>query len=251
MTPQAAESYRTIPGKGASATLEGHPVWIGSHRYVEERGQEPPGLCQRLNELSDAGKSVVVVGNEDHVCGFIAVADAIRPNAREAMRELKLAGIKHIAMLTGDNRATAESVGRETGVDEVLAELLPEDKVAAVEELVKRHGHAGMVGDGVNDAPAMARSSLGIAMGVAGTDAALETADIALMTDDLTRLGWLIGHSRRTLSIIRQNIFLSLAIKALFVALTFAGLASLWAAIAADMGVSLAVVFNALRLLRG
>jgi Cd2+/Zn2+-exporting ATPase len=141
-------------------------------------------------------------------------------------------------------------VGQKAGVDELHPELLPEDKVRMVETLVGRYNQVAMVGDGVNDAPAMARATLGIAMGAAGSDAAIETADIALMSDDLSKLPWLIQHSRRTVGIIRQNITLSLAVKALFVGLTFGGFASLWAAIAADMGVSLVVIFNALRLLR-
>ena len=153
-------------------------------------------------------------------------------------------------MLTGDNLGTANAIAAQTGVDEAFAELLPEDKVAAIERLLKEYGSVAMVGDGVNDAPALARADLGIAMGAAGTDAAIETADIALMNDDLSRLPWLFRHSHRALSVIRFNIFLSLAVKAIFVVLTFAGAASLWGAIAADTGVSLLVVANALRLLR-
>jgi Cd2+/Zn2+-exporting ATPase len=153
-------------------------------------------------------------------------------------------------MLTGDNQGTASVVGAETGVDEVRAELLPADKVAAVESLVAELGTVAMVGDGVNDAPAMARATVGIAMGAVGSDAAIETADIALMSDDLAKLPWLIRHSRRTLAIIRQNIAFSLSVKGLFTVLTFMGAASLWGAIAADMGASLLVVLNGLRLLR-
>jgi Cd2+/Zn2+-exporting ATPase len=153
-------------------------------------------------------------------------------------------------MLTGDNRPTAEAIAQATGMDEVRAELLPDQKVAAVEELVKRHGGVAMVGDGINDAPAMARADLGIAMGVMGTDVAIEAADVALMTDDLSRLPWLLGHSRRVLSIIRGNVAAALGFKALVLVLALFGVASLWMAIAADMGVSLAVVLNALRLLR-
>jgi Cd2+/Zn2+-exporting ATPase len=152
-------------------------------------------------------------------------------------------------MLTGDNSGTANAVAAQTGVDEVRAELLPEDKVSAVETLVKEYGAVAMIGDGVNDAPAMARATLGIAMGSVGTDAAIETADIALMSDDLSRVSWLIHHSRRTLFIIKQNIVASLAVKACFVVLAFSGHASLWAAIAADTGMALLVVLNALRLL--
>lgn len=157
--------------------------------------------------------------------------------------------VEAVVLLTGDNEATARAIGQETGVDDVK-ELLPADKVAAVELLVKRYGTVAMVGDCVNDAPALARATLGVAMGAAGSDAAIETADIALMADDLSRLPWLIRHSRRTMAIIRQNVAFSLAVKALFVALTLAGYASLWAAIAADTGASLLVIFNGLRLLR-
>ena len=152
-------------------------------------------------------------------------------------------------MLTGDNERTARAVAAEVGIDEVRAELLPEDKVAAIEELVTRHDMVAMIGDGVNDAPAMARAHYGIAMGAVGSDAAIETADIALMSDDIGKVPWLIGHSRRTMAIIRQNIGLSLATKVLFVGLTAFGMASMWGAIAADVGVSLLVVANALRLL--
>lgn len=248
--PRPAQDYQAIQGKGARAVLDGRPAWIGSHRYLEERGQETPEMHQKLEALSSAGSSVVVIGNDEHVCGFIAVADQVRPTAKETVAALRAAGIERIIMLTGDNAGTGQAVGRETGVDEVRAELLPEDKVKAVEELVARYGKVAMVGDGVNDAPAMARSTLGIAMGAAGTDAAIETADIALMSDDLSRLPWLIRHSRRTLSVIRQNIVASLGVKVVFVVLTLLGHASLWTAIAADTGMSLLVVINALRLLR-
>jgi Cd2+/Zn2+-exporting ATPase len=247
--PEAVADYQAIQGKGATAVLTGQEVWIGSHRYLEERAQETPEMHQTLEDLAAAGHSVVVLGNNHHVCGFIAVADRVRPQAREAVAALRSAGVEHIIMLTGDNRGTAQAVAHQTGVDEVRAELLPEDKLRAVEELVARHGRVAMVGDGVNDAPAMARATLGVAMGAVGTDAAIETADIALMGDDLSKLPWLIRHSRRTLAVIRQNIVLSLAVKGIFVVLTLAGHASLWAAIAADIGVSLLVVANAMRLL--
>ncbi len=249
--PKRADDFQAIMGKGANAVLNGQPVWIGSHRYLEERGQETPQMHEKLESLSSAGSSVVIVGNDEHVCGFIAVADRMRSNAKASIADLHAADIEHIVMLTGDNKGTAEAIGREAGVDEVKAEMLPEDKVKAVEELVARYQQVAMIGDGVNDAPAMARSSLGIAMGAAGTDAAIETSDIALMSDDLSRLPWLIRHSHRTLRIIRVNIAASLLVKAAFVGLTLLGKASLWAAIAADTGVSLLVVLNALRLLRG
>ncbi|MEZ6091771.1 MAG: HAD-IC family P-type ATPase [Pirellulaceae bacterium] len=199
--------------------------------------------------MQEAGRTVVVVGNEEHVCSFITLADAIRKETRDAIRQLHEAGVEHLVMLTGDNEGTAKAIAKEAGIDEVHAELLPEDKVAAVERLVEKYGYVAMIGDGVNDAPALARASLGLAMGAAGSDAAIETADIALMSDDLSKVPWLIHHSRRTLRVIRQNIVFSLGIKLVFVVLTFAGYASLWAAIAADMGASLLVIINALGLL--
>ncbi|MGE0703141.1 MAG: heavy metal translocating P-type ATPase [Vicinamibacterales bacterium] len=247
--PLPVEDFQIIQGKGAKGRVDGAEYWIGSHRYLEEREQETPDIHDRLEKMAEAGRSVVVVGDQRHVCGLIAIADAVRPEARSIVEAFRREGIGHVVMLTGDNHATAKAIAAQTGVEEVRAELLPADKVAAVEDLVRRYEAVAMVGDGVNDAPAMARATLGIAMGAAGSDAAIETADIALMSDDLSRLPWLIRHSRRALTIIRQNIVLSLAVKALFVVLTLVGFASLWAAIAADMGVSLLVIVNALRLL--
>jgi Zn2+/Cd2+-exporting ATPase len=248
--PMPARDYQAIQGKGATATIDGRLIWLGSHRLLEERGQETPEMHQQLEDMERDGSSVIVLGRNHHVCGFLALADEVRDEALPAIEQLRQAGIQRVVMLTGDNQGTADAVARTLGVDEVHAELLPEDKVAAIEELVGRFGNVAMVGDGVNDAPAMARAGLAIAMGAAGTDAALETADIALMGDDLRNIPWLMRHSRRTVSVIRQNIFAALGVKALFVALTFAGHASLWAAIAADTGMSLVVVFNGLRLLR-
>lgn len=248
--PAPAEDFQIVQGKGATARFDGRQFWLGSHRYLEERGQETEEVHQRLEAMSGVGRTVVVVGNEEHVCGLIALADEVRPRARETLQELRDAGVEHLIMLTGDNQPTAHAIAQETGVDEFRAELLPADKVTAVEALVSRYGSVAMVGDGVNDAPALGRATVGIAMGAAGSDAAIETADIALMSDDLSRLPWLIRHSRRTLAVIRQNIAFSLAVKAIFVVLTFVGFASLWAAIAADMGASLLVIFNGLRLLR-
>lgn len=247
--PEPAADVQVLKGKGLTGTFKGEPFWLGSHRYVIERGQDALEIARPAEALEADGKTVIVIGNARHVCGLIAVADTIRPEARTIIQQLHAAGIAHVVMLTGDNRVTAEAIAREVGIDEVHAELLPEDKVRKIEELVAHYGTVAMVGDGVNDAPALARADLGIAMGAIGSDAAIETADIALMTDDLSRLPWLVRHAKRTLAIIRQNIAFSLAVKALFVVLTFAGMASLWGAIAADTGASLLVVANALRLL--
>ena len=245
-----ASGFQSVEGRGATGEVDGVPSWVGSHRYLEERGQETPEVHERLEAISGAGRTVVVVGTEEHVCGLLGVADAVRPEAAEVVSRLHRLGIEHLAMLTGDNEATARAVAASTGIGDARAELLPADKVNAVEALRERFGAVAMVGDGINDAPALAASSLGIAMGAAGSDAAIETADIALMTDDLRRLPWLVEHSRRTLRTIRVNIGFSLGVKAVVFALALAGLATLWLALAADMGASLLVIGNGLRLLR-
>jgi len=246
-----AESFQALQGLGAEGVVDGTRYWIGSHRLLEQRGQETPEIHRQAAELEDAGHSLVAIGNDRHVCGLISVGDGVREQAAGVVRALHDLGLSRVVMLTGDNKHTAEAVGAATGVDEIKAELLPGDKVKAVEDLARRLGVVAMVGDGVNDAPALAASSLGIAMGGIGTAAAVETADVALMADDLGRLPWLVQHARRTLRVIRQNIYFALGVKALFLVLAAANLATLWMAIAADMGASLLVVANGLRLLRG
>lgn len=246
---EPAESVQAIMGRGVTGRVAGRQVWLGSRRYIEERGVSSDMVLERADALSSAGRTIVAIGDEEDVWGLIAVADAVRPEAKDIVAALHRAGVKHVVMLTGDNRPTAEAIAQQTGIDEVQAELLPGDKVAAVEALVRRYGSVAMVGDGVNDAPAMGRANLGIAMGAMGSDAAIETADVALMSDDLSKLPWLVRHSRATLAVIRQNVGFSIAVKLLFTALTVIGLASLWGAIAADVGASLLVVLNGLRLL--
>lgn len=249
-TPLVAENLQTLQGRGITAIIDGRTFWLGSHRYLEERGQETAEVHTQLVNMTASGRTVVVIGNEQHVCGFIGLADQVRPEARDALQRLRDLGIQHIAMLTGDNRPTAVAVATQLGVDEAHSELLPQDKVKAIEALVAKYGQVAMLGDGINDAPALAQATIGIAMGAMGSDAALETADIALMSDDLSQLPWLVQHSRRTQAVIRQNIVLSLGIKAAFVMLTLVGWSTLWGAIAADMGTSLLVTANGLRLLR-
>lgn len=245
---EPAEGVQAITGRGVTGRVAGREMWLGSRRYIEERVNSPEVL-QRADELSSAGRTIVAVGDGQDVWGLFAVADAVRPEAKDIVTALHRAGVEHVVMLTGDNRATAEAIAKQTGIDEVRAELLPGDKVAAVEDLVRRYGSVAMVGDGVNDAPAMGRADLGIAMGAMGSDAAIETADIALMSDDLSKVPWLVLHSRATLAVIRQNVAFSIAVKLLFTVLTVVGFASLWGAIAADVGASLLVVLNGLRLL--
>ncbi len=244
------EDFQSLPGRGAEGLIAGRRVWVGSLRFLEDLGRSTTNVCPAVEELTAHGDGVIAVCDAEQIRGLIAFTDALRPEAASAVRALRAAGIEHIVMLTGDHRRTAEVLAQQVGVDEVRAELLPQAKAERVEELVHRFGQVAMIGDGVNDAPALARATVGIAMGVAGTDAALETADIALMGDDLTRVAWLIHHARWTRRIIRQNVIAALGVKAAFAVLTVFGLASLWTAIAADTGMSLLVVFNALRLLK-
>lgn len=245
-----AHDFRSLKGRGAEATIDGRHFWVGSHRLLHEKGVEESDVHDHVQRMEDSGHSVIVVGSDRHVCGFISVADSIRPEASNLIQQLKAAGIKHVTLLTGDNNGTAKAVGLAAGIDDVRAELLPEDKMQAIQDIEKNYGLAAMVGDGVNDAPALATATVGIAMGAAGTDAAIETADIALMSDNLARLPWLVRHARQTMHIIHQNIAFALGIKATFMALALLQVATLWMAIAADMGASLLVIFNALRLLR-
>lgn len=241
-----AENFKAFKGMGAEGTIDGQRFWIGSHRFMHEQGRrESEDAHAKALELEDAGHSVVAVGDFTHICGLMSFADEPRPNTHETITAIKELGIQKVLMLTGDNQKTAESLAKEVGIDQFFAELLPENKVEQIEKLK----NVAMVGDGVNDAPAMAASSCGIAMGAMGTDAAFETADIVLMKDDLGKIPWLIRHARKTLKIIKQNIGFALGIKAIFIVLAGFELATLWMAIAADTGASLLVVFNGLRLL--
>jgi Zn2+/Cd2+-exporting ATPase len=244
-----ADDFTLLPGQGALGVIDKKTYWVGSHRLLEQWDHESADLHAQASSLEDAGHSLVIMWCEDHVCGLMSVADSVRPEARAAVKSLRDLGIDRIVMVTGDNQRTAEQVAGLVGIEECYAELLPEDKVKVVGEMMTITGRMAMVGDGVNDAPAMASASVSIAMGAMGSDAAIETADIALMSDDLSRLPWLVRHSRRTLGIIKQNIIFSLVVKVSFIGLAFAGIATLWGAIAADMGASLLVIFNGLRLL--
>jgi Cd2+/Zn2+-exporting ATPase len=246
----SADNVTVLPGKGITGLFNGTEFWLGSRRYLLERSQEVKEISTKAIELEQMGQTVIAIGNDRHICGLIAVADQPRDDSKAILQALRRNGIQHLAMLTGDNQVTANNIAAQIGIDEVYAELLPADKVEVITQLVEKYGQVAMVGDGVNDAPALGRANLGIAMGVLGSDAAIEIADIALMGDDLAKLPWLIAHSKRTLAIIRQNIAFALAVKAAFALLAFAGLATLWEAIAADMGASLLVVANGLRLLR-
>ncbi len=251
-----AVDFQTRLGRGADALLDGRPVFVGNHRFAHELGVCSPELEQRLAEIEGRGQTAIVVGERPAgespgaVYGIVAVGDTVRKNARDAIADLHSAGVRELMMLSGDNQRTVDAIAREVGIDTAQGDLLPEDKVSAVQSLRTKHGVVGMVGDGVNDAPAMATANLGIAMGAAGTDAAIETADIALMRDDLSMIAEAVRVGRRTLGIIRFNIAFALALKALFLVLAVLGITSLWLAIMADTGATLLVVANALRLLR-
>ena len=248
-TDPDVERFRAIPGRGVRAELDGRLHFVGRPDLLGAHAADP-ALVQAVERLERQGKTAVVVGDEDGALGVIAVSDPLRAGARETVDQLRALGVTDVAMLTGDNAETAAAVAAEAGVDDVRAGLLPEQKVAAVAELRDRAGAVAMVGDGVNDAPALAAATLGIAMGAAGTDAALETADIALMGDDLSAVPDTIRLARRTTRVIWQNIVFSIAVKAVFLVLAPLGLVSLWLAVFADMGTSLLVTGNGLRLYR-
>jgi Cd2+/Zn2+-exporting ATPase len=248
--PAVADSFTIFPGQGAEGTIDGKTYWIGSHRMLERWQKETPVFHDAIQGLEEAGNSLMAMWCDDHICGLVSVADQVRPEARGAVVEMKAMGLKKVVMVSGDNQKTAQLIANAVGVDEFYPELLPEDKVRLVTELKQKFGGIAMVGDGINDAPAMAAATVSIAMGAMGSDVAIETADIALMSDDLAKIPWLIRHSRRTMAVIRQNVFFSLLVKSLFVGLAAGGLATLWGAIAADMGASLIVITNGLRLLR-
>lgn len=250
------ENYQSRTGRGAEARIDGHEYFVGNHRFAHELGVCSEEIERVLGEIEKEGQSVVVVGRKPHdgekgeVLGILAVGDAIRANAAAAIKALHAAGLEKIVMLSGDNQRTADAIARQAGIDEAKGDLLPDDKIARIRELAQRYKHVAMVGDGVNDAPAMAAASVGIAMGGAGTDTAIETADVALMQDDLGQVAEAIHLGRRTVRIIQFNIAFALAIKAVFLVLALLGHTSLWLAIAADTGATLLVVLNALRLLR-
>jgi Cd2+/Zn2+-exporting ATPase len=244
------ERFRALPGRGAEASVDGRHVLLGNHRLFHERHLCSPELHGHLETCESAGRTTVFLAVENEPLGIIAVADQPRASGSEVIRALRDEGITMIAMLTGDSRRTAAAVADTLGVTEIHAELLPEDKVRVVGELRERVGPVAMIGDGVNDAPALAAADLGIAMGAAGSDAALETADVALMGDDLSRVAFLVRLGRATLRNIKVNIAVALGLKAVFLALAIGGQATLWMAVAADMGASLLVIGNGLRLTR-
>jgi Zn2+/Cd2+-exporting ATPase len=246
----AAENVSALPGRGAEGSVGGRHVLLGNHRLFEERRLCSPAIHGRIGDMNAVGRTAVIVARDAEPIGLIALADRPREFVKDALDLLRRQGVEAIVMLTGDSQGTARAIAAELGVDEVRADLLPEDKVAAVEELRKKYGTVAMVGDGVNDAPALASADVGIAMGVAGSDAALETADVALMADELLRIPYTFRLSRATVRNIKVNLAISIVMKAAFVVAAVAGVATLWMAVVADTGASVIVIANALRLLR-
>ena len=243
------DNFEALAGRGVRGDINGETYHLGNHRLVEDLGLCSPALEDKLFALEKQGKSVVLLLDKSGPLALFAVADTVKDSSREAIEQLHELGIKTL-MLTGDNTHTAQAIAAQVGIDQAQGDLLPTDKLQAIETLYGQGHRVGMVGDGINDAPALARAEIGFAMAAAGTDTAIETADVALMDDDLRKIPAFIRLSRQTSSILRQNIALALVIKAIFLVVTFLGLATMWMAVFADMGVALLVVFNGLRLLR-
>ena len=239
------DDFQALPGRGIRGVVDGRRFFIGNLTLFDDL---PGGLAAQIQRLEEEGKSILVVGTDSHVLGVISTLDTPREDARGTLSELRSLGIKTV-MLTGDNFRTARAVASRLGVNEFRSDLLPEDKLKTLEDLSRRYGYVAMVGDGVNDAPALARSDIGIAMGTAGSDVSLETADVALMDDHLCKIPYLIRLSKKTGRIVKENVWLSILVKTGFAALAFPGLVTLWLAVAiGDMGLSLAVILNAMRI---
>lgn len=247
---QPGASFRALPGLGAEATVAEVPAIVGSHRLFEDRQLCTPALHACIDEVENRGGTPVLVGRAGSALGVIGLSDSMRSGGRDAVADLRGSGVDRVVLLTGDIRAAAERAVAKAGLDEVHAELLPAQKVEAVEALRHKYGAVAMVGDGINDAPALAAADVGIAMGAAGSHVALETADVVLMSDDLSKLPFALRLGRATLANIRQNVAIALSLKIAFVILAAGGLATMWMAIVADTGASLIVTANSLRLLR-
>ena len=241
--------FKALAGRGVQGLVNGKVHVLGNHRLIEERGQCSPALEAQLKTFEEAGRTVTLLATDTGVLALFAVADTIKASSQQAVAELKALGIVPV-MLTGDNIATAKTIAAHAGIDEAQGNLLPEDKLAAIKELQRLHGATAMIGDGINDAPALAQADIGFAMGGAGTDTAMEAADVVIMNDDLRRIPETIRLSRRTHAVLWQNISLALGIKAVFLVLALFGGATMWMAVFADLGATLLVVANGLRLLR-
>lgn len=245
------ENVTALTGKGITGIVNGKTYYVGSPKLFQERlpTRDITLFAQNIQSLQQQGKTAMLVGTETELLAIVAVADEVRPSSKEVIRKLHEAGIAKTVMLTGDNKRTAHAIGQAIGVADIQAELLPEDKLRFIKQWQKKHGNVAMVGDGVNDAPALAAATVGIAMGKAGTDTALETADIALMGDDLKKLPFTVKLSRKTLNIIKANIAFAIVIKLAALLLVVPGWLTLWIAILSDMGATLLVALNSMRLI--
>jgi Cd2+/Zn2+-exporting ATPase len=244
------QDFKALPGKGVQGMVDGQILLLGNHRLVHESGQCTPELEAELAKHEQQGRTVTLLADATHVLALFAVADTIKDTSRKAIADLKALGVTTV-MLTGDNSATANAIASQAGIDDARGDLLPEAKLDAIRDMQKRYGATGMTGDGINDAPALAQSDVGFAMGGAGTDTAMEAADVVIMNDNLERVAETVHLSKRTHAILWQNITLALGIKAVFLVMAVFGTATMWMAVFADMGASLLVVGNGLRLLRG
>jgi Cd2+/Zn2+-exporting ATPase len=242
------ENYKAITGRGGQGIIDNQTIYIGNLRLFQEQAIPTTSVAEYVEKLQQEGKTAMILGTKDSFLGIIAVADEVRDKSAEAITALKIVGLSKTIMLTGDNSITAKAIAAQVGVDEFRADLLPQDKVTAIRDLLK-NGKVAMIGDGINDAPALALATVGIAMGGASTDTALETADVALMADDLSKLPFAIRLSRNALGIIKQNITFSIIIKTAAILAVFPGWLTLWIAILADMGATIIVTLNSLRLL--
>ncbi len=246
----AVGTATAVTGRGIKGEIAGMPVWVGNLKLFEEAGLAlPPAMGDQVKALEDQGKTTMVVSLDQNPIGLIAVADVVRPDAKAAVAALKQIGVRETVMLTGDNARVAAHIARQVGLTDYRADLMPEDKVSAIRALVDQHRVVAMVGDGVNDAPALANATVGVAMGGAGTDVALETADVALMADDLSKLPFAVGLGRATRAVIQQNLLVSLGVIAVLMVLALSGLAGIGVAILFHEGSTIVVVLNALRLL--
>lgn len=244
------DDFSALPGRGVQGKVEGHQVLLANHRAVHERGLCGPELEAELGKHEQQGRTVTLLANASEVIAIFAVADTIKETSRQAIAELKSLGVSPV-MLTGDNLATAKAIAAQAGIEDARGDLLPEAKLEAIKDMQARYGPTGMTGDGINDAPALAQADIGFAMGGAGTDIAMEAADVVIMNDDVRRVAETVRLSRRTHSVLWQNITLALGIKSVFLVLAVFGSATMWMAVFADMGASLLVIANGLRLLRG
>lgn len=245
----SVEEFESITGRGVKGVVDGQQYFLGNHRLAHEEDYCRAEVEAVLERLEEQGKTVVILGNTDRALGVIAVADTVRETSIQAVKELHDLGVRTL-MLTGDNARTARAIAAQVGIDDARGDLLPEDKLEIISELTADNGPVGMVGDGINDAPALVQADVGFAMGAAGTDTAIETADVALMQDDLRKIPEFIRLSRKASTVLKQNIAFAIGVKVVFFVLAFFGIASLWMAVFADMGASLLVVGNGLRLLR-